>query len=57
VIDERDLASSSNATSVNSATNNPSGEGVDLDRAKIEIREVPLKLVYVNGKPVGDPFE
>jgi hypothetical protein len=57
VIDERDLSSSSNATSVSAAKNNPSGEGVDLDRAKIEIREVPLKLVYVNGQPVGDPFE
>jgi hypothetical protein len=57
VIDERDLSASSNATSVNSATNNPSAEGIDLARAQIEVREVRLKLVYVNGKAVGDPFE
>ena len=57
VIDERQLSASSNATSVNSAKNHPSAEGIDLERAQIEVREVPLKLVYVNGKPVGDPFE
>lgn len=57
VINERDLTASSNATSVNSATNNPSAEGIDLDRAQIEVREVKLKLVYVNGQAVGDPFE
>ena len=57
VIDERDLASSSNATSVSSATNNPEADGVDLDKAKLEVRNVTLKLVYVDGKPVGDPFE
>ena len=55
VIDERNLAASSNATSMNS--NNPSAEDIDLERSQIEVREVPLKLVYVNGKPVGDPFE
>jgi len=57
VIDERNLAASSNATSINSATNNPSAEGIDLAHAQIEVREVPLKVVYVNVKPVGDPFE
>src|SRR5215210_2840883 len=57
VIDERELSASSNATSVNSAKNHPSAEGIDLERAQIEVREVELKLVYVNGKPVGDPFE
>jgi hypothetical protein len=57
VIDERHLDESSNATSVNSAKNHPSGEGFDLTNATLEVREVKLKLVYVNGKPVGDPFE
>jgi len=57
VIDERRLDESSNATAVNSAKNSPSGEAIDLANATLEVREVQLKLVHVNGKPVGDPFE
>ena len=57
VIDERQLSASSNATSVSATTNRPSADGIDLDRAQTEVREVRLKLVYVNGQAVGDPFE
>ena len=57
VIDERQLSASSNATSVGATTNRPSADGIDLDRAQTEVREVRLKLVYVNGQAVGDPFE
>ena len=35
----------------------PLPKGVDLGSAKIEVREVPRRQVYVNGQPVGEDFE
>ena len=35
----------------------PAPKGVDLDKAKIEVRPVPRRQLYVNGEPVGVPFE
>jgi hypothetical protein len=35
----------------------PPVENVDLARANIEIRPVQSRRLYVNGKPVGEPFE
>ena len=32
------------------------GDDVDLATANIEVREEPMKRVYVDGKPVGDLF-
>ena len=32
-------------------------EGVDLDKAKIEVRVVQQRQLYVDGKPVGQKFE
>lgn len=35
----------------------PSAEGIDLSIAKVELREVRRRQVYVDGKPVGAPFK
>lgn len=32
-------------------------EGVDLDSARVEIRPVERRQLYVDGQPVGEPFE
>lgn len=35
----------------------PPVKGVDLARAQIEIRPAERRQLYVDGKPVGEPFE
>ncbi|MEO6580697.1 MAG: DUF4153 domain-containing protein [Sphingomicrobium sp.] len=35
----------------------PSAEGVELDKARVELRRVSRRQLYVDGKPVGVPFE
>ena len=43
---------------IDEVTDMPSApEGVDLNSARIELRPVTRRQVYVDGKPVGDPFE
>ena len=35
----------------------PDAAGIDMARVTIEVRDVPTKQVFVDGEPVGDPFE
>jgi len=53
VIDLAELGKDKNAASAPAAKE----EKVDLSRANIEIRPVTSRQLYVDGKPVGDPFE
>nr|MBA2771538.1 DUF4153 domain-containing protein [Sphingomonas sp.] len=34
-----------------------SAVGLDLDNARIDVRQVERRQLFVNGEPVGDPFE
>ena len=35
----------------------PTVDGIDLAAARLEVREVRQRQLYVDGKPVGEPFE
>lgn len=55
VIELNKLASGKEQTAA--ITVPPQVKGVDLARAQIEIRPAERRQLFVNGKPVGEPFE
>ena len=52
-----DLSSLKERQKVRAATPAAKPDAVDLAKASIEIRPVGRRQLYVDGKPVGDPFE
>lgn len=57
IIGLKDLAKENNEGLSPLARNDvPSASGVDLTKAKVEIRTVQLRQAFVDGKAVGEPF-
>ena len=52
-----DMSSLKDRQKVRRATPAPKPDAVDLAKARIEIRPAGRRQLYVDGKPVGEPFE
>lgn len=57
IINLADLAKGNTDTvAVDTPSEQPSADGVDLSKANVEIRPIQRRQAFVDGKPVGEPF-